>query len=263
MLNSSEKTKTKVARTGESSTVAKVGQQPSSSQLVVNIRGSGRADTSKTSQLGKLHPLKGPREINGVSSTPKDGSSPTSANRPSHGALRSPNNPKLAPDPKLASSTVTQSPMDRKPLPHAQNRIDFFNSLRKKTAANHSAATPDSSSSTPSVPEKPDEQSVVIAAAGSECDYAPASKPGLECSDWSTENGSHVAGNGDACKESEKLVDEGEQTSGSDEIVIPDEEAAFLRRLGWEENAKHEALTPEEISAFINEVVIYLNFLFL
>eukprot|EP00268_Persea_americana_P038358 TRINITY_DN3794_c0_g2_i2.p1 TRINITY_DN3794_c0_g2~~TRINITY_DN3794_c0_g2_i2.p1 ORF type:complete len:616 (-),score=162.84 TRINITY_DN3794_c0_g2_i2:713-2560(-) len=260
--NSSEKTKTKVARSGELSTVAKVGQQPSSSQLVVNIRGSARSDTSKTSPLGKLQPLKGPRESNGVSSTSKDGSSPTSANRSPHGTLRSPGNPKLTPDLKLTPSTVTQSSMDRKPLP--QKRNEFFNSLRRKSAVNHSTATPDSSSSKPSVPEKLDEQSIAISASVSMGDDTLASKPGLECLDWSTENGIHVAGNGDpcihvaagngdACKESEIFADEGGQTLGSDEVVIPDEEAAFLRMLGWEENAKYEALTEEEISAFYNE----------
>ncbi|KAJ8620201.1 hypothetical protein MRB53_028730 [Persea americana] len=97
-----------------------------------------------------------------------------------------------------------------------------------------------------------------------------ASKPGLECLDWSTENDIHVfagngdpcihvtssngdpcihvaVGNSDACKEFEIFVDEGGQNSGSDEVVIPDKEATFFRMLGWEENAKYEALTEDKM----------------
>lgn len=242
-LNSSEKTKAKVARTGDFS---KVGQQTLSSQLAVNIRGSTRSDTSKASQLGKLHPLKGPRESNGVSSTAKDVSSLTNGSRPSHGALRSPSNAKLAPDLNLASSPVTQcSSMDRKPLPQVQNRIDFFNSLRRKSIVNHSAADFDSSSALSSVPEKSDGKIVA--------NDTPASFPASE-SDCSADKGTDVAGNGDSCEESTISADDGDQNSVSDVVVIPEEEeAAFLRRLGWEEDATYEALTEEEISAFFNE----------
>lgn len=234
-----------MARTGESN---KVGQQSLSSQLVVNIRGSTKSDTSRVPQLGKLHTLKGPRESNGVSSTAKDLSSLTNASRPSHGALRSPGNAKLAPDLKLGSSSLTQcSSMDRKSLPQVQNRIDFFNSLRKKATVNHSAADLDSSSTLSSVPEKPDGRNVA--------NDMSASVPASESLDCSTENGTDVAGNGDACGESKIFSENGQQNSVPDVVVIPDEEeAAFLRRLGWEENAKDEALTEEEISAFFNEV---------
>ncbi|KAJ8647844.1 hypothetical protein MRB53_000867 [Persea americana] len=59
---------------------------------------------------------------------------------------------------------------------------------------------------------------------------------------------SHVAaGNGDACNEFEIFADEGGQNSGPNEVVISDEEVAFLRMLGWEENAKYEALTEDKM----------------
>ncbi|KAJ8647918.1 hypothetical protein MRB53_000941 [Persea americana] len=117
----------------------------------------------------------------------------------------------------------------------------------------------DLSSYKPSVPKKSNEQSIAISASVGTGDDTLASKPGLECLDWSTENGIHVvdgnndpcihvaSGNGDACKEFEIFADEGGQNQGSDEVVIPYEEATFLRMLGCEENAKCEALTEDEI----------------
>ncbi|KAJ8646316.1 hypothetical protein MRB53_008064 [Persea americana] len=70
--------------------------------------------------------------------------------------------------------------MLRKPLPQAQKRNEFFNSSRRKSVVNHSIATPDSSSSEPSVLEKSDEQSLAISASISTGDDSYASKPGLE-----------------------------------------------------------------------------------
>ncbi|XXG47893.1 hypothetical protein AAC387_Pa02g2462 [Persea americana] len=136
--------------------------------------------------------------------------------------------------------------MDRKPLPQVEKQNEFFNSLRRKSTMSHSIATPDSSSSKSSIPEKLDEQSITVSAS------------------ISTQNGIHVvpgngdpcihvaAGNGDTCKESDIFANEGGQNSGSDEIVIPDEEAAFFRMLGWGKlgcgkNPKYEALTEDKI----------------
>ncbi|RVW42083.1 hypothetical protein CK203_093285 [Vitis vinifera] len=61
-------------------------------------------------------------------------------------------------------------------------------------------------------------------------------------------------GNGDACDVSQKFLDNGEKHSSPDEVLYPDEEeAAFLRSLGWEENGEDEGLTEEEINAFYKE----------
>ena len=63
-------------------------------------------------------------------------------------------------------------------------------------------------------------------------------------------------GNGDACDVSQKFLDNGEKHSSPDEVLYPDEEeAAFLRSLGWEENGEDEGLTEEEINAFYKEVI--------
>ncbi|XXG47892.1 hypothetical protein AAC387_Pa02g2462 [Persea americana] len=54
--------------------------------------------------------------------------------------------------------------MDRKPLPQVEKQNEFFNSLRRKSTMSHSIATPDSSSSKSSIPEKLDEQSITVSA---------------------------------------------------------------------------------------------------
>ncbi|KAK8298897.1 hypothetical protein V6Z12_D05G287300 [Gossypium hirsutum] len=63
------------------------------------------------------------------------------------------------------------------------------------------------------------------------------------------ENGTAAASNGDTCS------DDGEKNMSATAMVYPDEEeAAFLRSLGWEENTgEDEGLTEEEINAFYQE----------
>ncbi|XP_077224545.1 uncharacterized protein LOC143857897 [Tasmannia lanceolata] len=256
VLNSSDKLKPKASRIGELGNVSKVGQQPSSPQLVNHaLRGPARLDVPKTSQAGKLLVLKPAREKNGLSPTVKDSQSPTNTNRASLGVgpfapSRNPNPnsnaPKLSTDHRKAPALpVTQSSsMDKRPPSQAQNRSDFFKSLRKKTE-NLSAAIPDSCPIMSSVLEKSDEQIPVSDATVSE--GKDVNDPVLDCS---TGNESNMAGNGDS------FSGNGEKKYGSDAIVCTDEEeAAFLRSLGWEEpeeNAgeEEEALTEEEINAF-------------
>ncbi|XP_068643269.1 flocculation protein FLO11-like [Aristolochia californica] len=260
--SSSEKPKPKVSRGSELSTVAKVGQQ-ASQHVNHTHRGSTRSDILKLSQSSssKLLVLKG-REKNGVSPAAVAKEAPGSANAsrlvlgvgpPSTFAppLKSPNGAQ----PKKQGSSVT----DRRPLSQAQNRNDFFNSLRKKVSSanhNHSSASSDSSSLVlPSLSEKselqmPDSSSVpegkdaAVVTPGSEVDWEP------------TENGAHVAGDGDACDESETFsAGDIEKNLAPDDVVFPnEEEAAFLKSLGWEENGgEEEALTEEEIKAFYEE----------
>ncbi|KAG9450390.1 hypothetical protein H6P81_010355 [Aristolochia fimbriata] len=262
-VNASEKPKPKVPRAGELATATKVAQQ--SFQLVNHSpRGTARSDIIKHSQSSssKLLVLKS-REKNGVSPAAVAKEAPISGNaaRPSLGVvppatftppLKSPNGPQL----KKQSSSVS----DRRPLSQAQNRNDFFNSLRKKVSSanpNHSSASSDSSTLvSSSLSEKSELQmpgsssslpvgkDATVVSLGSELDWVP------------TENGAHVAGNGDTCDVSETCpAVHTEKNLGSDEVVFPDEEeAAFLKSLGWEENGgEEEALTEEEIKAFYEE----------
>lgn len=259
VLNSTEKPKSKTVRSNELSTVAKVGQQPLSQLVNQTVRGPSKPDVSKASQPGKLTVLKATRERNDLSPTAKDGLSPTNAGRVFSGVTsaaftssRSPTNANFATDRKIATSSMTQSSsVDRRSLSQAQDRIDFFNSLRKKTSANQAASVSDSSSAVSSISDKSNEQVMMITESVSEGkDNAPAPDPAL---DWSPRNSSDVVSNGDGCEGSETFSGDGEKDLGSDAVRYPDEEeAAFLRSMGWEENAGEDVppLTEEEINAF-------------
>ncbi|XP_068636567.1 uncharacterized protein [Aristolochia californica] len=258
--SSSEKPKPKVSRAGELSTVAKVGQQVS---LLVNHthRGTTRSDALKLSQSSssKLLVLKG-REKNGVSPAAVAKEAPSSANasRLSLGVVPPGTFAPPLKSPNGAQAKKQSSVSDRRPLSQAQNRNDFFNSLRKKVSSanyKHSSASSDSSSlGSPSLSEKsefqmPDSSSVpegkdpAVVTSGSEVDWVPS------------ENGDHVAGNGDTCEESEAFpAGDIEKNLGSDVVCPDEEETAFLKSLGWEENGgEEEALTEEEIKAFYEE----------
>ncbi|XP_042499761.1 uncharacterized protein LOC122077939 [Macadamia integrifolia] len=275
VLSPSEKPKPKISavRTGESSMAIKIGQQQLPSSHLVNhsLRGGAvRSDVPKTSHGGKLLVLKAPREKNGVSPTAKDGLSPTNASRVVNNPLavapcatvapplKSPSNPKLGTaERKAPSLSVIHGPSveKRTTTAQAQSRNDFFNLMRKKTSINLSSAVPDVSPSvSSSVLEKSSDlvRETATTLVSPQCCDAPSSDPSAV--DWSSENGGDITNNGGA-SESRRFSDNGDKHSGPNEVVYPDEEeAAFLRSLGWEENAgEEEGLTEEEINAFYKE----------
>lgn len=239
--------------------------------------------------MGKLHILKPSRERNGVSLTTKDslsprmsssrGNSPLAATQSAAGSasLRSPrNNSTIAGADRRPSAALTG--VEKRPTSQAQSRNDFFNLMRKKSLANPASAAPENGPAVPSsVSERCDELTTEVVAApvtpkGS--DIVSSENSDL---DWSNEkrddkndNGSNQACgvspndpddvNGDACHVSQKFLDNDEKHLSSVEVLYPDEEeAAFLRSLGWEENGDDEGLTEEEISAFYKEVLLLLN----
>ncbi|CAL5385099.1 unnamed protein product [Camellia sinensis] len=250
---SSDKSKPKTAaRTGEAIVAAKSvqQQQPHSSQVANQSRsGQIRSDASRPSHAGKFFILK-PVWENGVSSMAKDVSSLTTiASRVANSQLatapvgpstplKSPNNSKLSTvEHKVAALALNSgSTVEKRPsLSQAQSRSDFFNLMRKKTSPNTSAFLPDSGVAviSPTV-EKSGEVVKGASALVSPC---------------VTEDGSEVTSNGD--------THEGEKNLCLNGAVYPDEEeAAFLRSLGWEENAgEDDGLTEEEINAFYEEYV--------
>lgn len=258
--SSSDKSKPKAAtRTGEMNVTTKSGQQ---SQTVLHnanqsIRGgSVKSDTPKSSQ-GKFFVLK-PGWENGVSPTPKDVISPTN-NASSRAAntqpavappvvsapLRSLNSQNVSSvERKVAALDLKSgSTLEKKPsLSQLQSRNDFFNLIKKKTPRTSSNVLPDSGTNISSpTTEKSGEIS-------SEMHSDPTSPHSIE-------NGAEVTGNGGSCGEVQRFSDVEEKNIWPTEAVYPDEEeAAFLRSLGWEENCGEEALTEEEISAFWKEV---------
>lgn len=253
VLNSSDKSKPKtVVRTSDMIAASKTGQQqPSSSHLANHsLRGHVRSDPPTTSH-GKFLVLKPARE-NGASPTSRDVSSPTNnassrvasiqlgvAHSVASAPSISPNYPKLSTmERKAAALSLNSGPTaEKRPsFSQAQSRHDFFNLMRKKTSVNSSAVLPDSG---PEISSSNTE---------SEVSSAPVKSHAIE-------NGGQVTGNGgNTCEEVESPA-VGEKHLGTNASICPDEEeAAFLRSLGWEESAgDDEGLTEEEINAFYQE----------
>ncbi|KAK4276780.1 hypothetical protein QN277_014888 [Acacia crassicarpa] len=255
VLNSSEKLKAKTsARNAEINVAAKSGPQHLSlhttnqSLRSVNVK----SDTPKTS--GKFTDLKSVMWENGVSPTSKDVSNQSnfSNSKPGNqlavtsavapGLSRNPNNVKSPTDRKPASMDLKLgSTMEKKPsLSQVQSRNDFFNLIKKKTLMNSSSVLPDSDTLVNSpIMEKSD-------AITGEVVSTPANPEALG-------NGAGVS-NGDVCEDVQSLPSSGKNdTVPSLAIHSDEEEAAFLRSLGWEENSGEGGLTDEEIDAFYQE----------
>ncbi|GKB13067.1 hypothetical protein Tco_0846990, partial [Tanacetum coccineum] len=195
---------------------------------------SVKPDISKASSTGgKLHILKPSRERNGITPTPKESLSPTSGSKVPNSSLAVP-------------SVVAPSPLrnsEKRPSPQAKSRNDFFNLMRKKSMANHSSSSPvapDTGSSN-SANDKPaesrtDDEPVVVQPSGD-------SKLDSSC-------------NGDTCVVTETPASNGKINSSFDVMLYSEEEeAAFLRSLGWEETTEEEGLTEEEINSFYRDYV--------
>lgn len=253
-LNSSDKSKPKAAvRAGELNAPAKGGQQQPSQLHQANQSlhgGPVKSDAPKTSH-GKFLVLK-PVWENGVSS-PKDVTSPTNnaSSRAANSPLavappvvsapsRSPNNPKIsAVERKVAALDLKSgSTLEKRPLSQVQSRNDFFNLLKKKTSVNNSITLPDSGPniSSPTLEKSGDITREV---------YSDPASPCIE------NGGDEVTGNGDGSEEVQRF-----SGTGPSAAVYPDEEEArFLRSLGWEENSGDDGgLTEEEINAFYDQV---------
>ncbi|KAB2617193.1 mediator of RNA polymerase II transcription subunit 1 [Pyrus ussuriensis x Pyrus communis] len=250
VLSSSDKSKPKAAaRPGETNAPVKVGQQQPSQLQNQSLRGgSVKSDAPKTSKFLVLKPV----WENGVSSSSKDVTSPTSnasraANSPLAVAppvasvpLRSPNHQKLSSvDRKVAALDLKSgSTLEKRPsLSQVQSRNDFFKRLKNKTLMNSTITLPDSA---PIISSPTMEKSGDITR---ELFIDPASPHTIE-------NGALVTGNGDSSEDVQKFSD-----TGPSAAVYPDEEEArFLRSLGWEENSGDDGgLTEEEINAFYDQ----------
>lgn len=214
-----------------------------------------KSDASKASH-GKLMVLKPARENGVVSPTQKDiastansvnlksgtNSTANAANALASAALRSSGSPKLGDRKAAGLNMMSGFPVERKPsLAQTQSRTDFFNHLKKKTLMNSSAAL--SGSSSP-ISSSTTEQSEIT----KEIDSGP-----LTCA---LENGVSANSNGGTNDDACRISDVGIRTLTFSSTGYPDEEeAAFLRSLGWEEtDGDDDGLTEEEINAFYEEV---------
>ncbi|KAJ6352811.1 hypothetical protein OIU76_001928 [Salix suchowensis] len=239
LVPSSDKSKPKAGiRPAEMNMAAKSLQQQSSSLHLANQSSVGvqvKSDTPKISQ-GKLFVLK-PGWENGVSPSPKDVANPTNtSSRTANSQLaapsvpsapvRSPNNPKLSLGERKPTSLNLNSGFGGEK--RAQSRNDFFNDLKKKTAMNTSSAA--------------DSAAVVLSPTSeNSCEVNKEVLSALT-SPHAIQNGAELTSNGGSLEEVQRFSEE--------------EEAKFLRSLGWEENSgEDEGLTEEEINAFYQEHV--------
>ncbi|KAK9989166.1 hypothetical protein SO802_029405 [Lithocarpus litseifolius] len=252
----------------------KIGQQQhsfSSSHFGNNSPRGGpvKSDVTKLS-VGNLHVLSPSRELNGFSSAAKDSVSPTNGSRLANSPLGvTPSSAGSASLRKLSNNlsaatadrrpTAFRTTMEKKPSTQVQSRNDFFKSLSRKNSPTNfpSAVSDPCQAALSSVSENADKLVTEAAAAASITlqnteDAISSDEP---VTDSLNESRSEMTRNGSACDVFQKCLSNREQHSSPDVTLYPDEEeAAFLRSLGWEENAgEDEGLTEEEISAFYIE----------
>ncbi|CAL9111138.1 unnamed protein product [Musa textilis] len=248
--NSSEKTKSKVARGRDFTSVTKIGQL---SHVNNNVRQPTRSDNTKISPSGNFQILN--REKNGIYPTAKDGPGigkvmnsiglvPSGAVLP----LKSPTDQKLTNDNKNGA-WVHDSFGERKLLSQAQNRNDFFNLLRKKSWTSSVSISEPTSIETTSSLEMSEAENLQIVSPVHLGKDSFLSASGLDhlTGNRNCLNGDHCASDG-----SRRSHAGNGETSYLDIAVDPEEEA-FLQSLGWDKNAGEEALTKEEIDAFLKK----------
>ncbi|KAF2319695.1 hypothetical protein GH714_018048 [Hevea brasiliensis] len=241
----------------------KIGSPKHSVHFINHTRGPARPDSAKMSNEGRLQVLKSSRELNGISSAEKDSLSPTNGNKLVNSLLgitpltagsvpsRTSGNPNRPSADHLPS--VLRPTVEKRPAFQIQSRNDFFNHLKKKSSTNSTAGVSDPSPvSLSSSPEKKSSESVTERTAASVTENdGDSSSSEISVTSLSSDNRGKIIHNGDTYNGTH-LFDNGEKDSNSDITPNPDEEeAAFLRSLGWDENAgEDEGLTEEEISAF-------------
>ncbi|XP_071729881.1 uncharacterized protein [Rutidosis leptorrhynchoides] len=141
----------------------------------------------------------------------------------------------------VATIVVERKPcVEKKPSLQAKSRHDFFNLMRKKSLVDNSSVT--GSSELTNGP-----------AGGTE--DGPMEALDMPCgAQFSDENKDDSSCNG----ETQRYSNNGKDNSSVDVIMYSEEEEArFLRSLGWEETAEEEeGLTEEEINSFYRD---YMN----
>lgn len=231
----------------------------SSSLLSPPFRGGPvKTDFSKTGPSGKMIVLKTTRERNGITPAAKDSLSPTKNN------TKAPNSSLTVVSPvgglSVSRGPVNNNPsspsgdwkhaptlLEKRPSSQAQSRNDFFNLVRKKSMASSSISVPDPGSdptSSSSSSFKAGEQDIVA---------SPTTPQGRDVM-LTTESKGSLTCNCNTLDEDRYVENGRNHHFSSSPIFSEEEEAAFLRSLGWEENADEDGLTEEEIDAFLNKV---------
>ncbi|KAK9162165.1 hypothetical protein Syun_003067 [Stephania yunnanensis] len=269
MVLNSEKSKPRATARSETRLASKIGNQNQLSSHVLNQPagvGNARSDMAKSSQFGKLLVLKPVRENNGNTISTKSSMSPTSAgagtsnllaqaSSPTSASQRLNNSNLLTPVERKSSALPTNcsSQAEKRPiLSRLRSRNEFFNLMRKKTSTIVPSGSSDQSPAlSTTIPEQNGESTNQSADKFlSQINY-DSSNPSF--GDWSSETNISFTGNSNSHKEPQTCPDNGNEDSVAADVN--EEEIAFLRSLGWEENAEEEeGLTEEEIHAFFKEL---------
>lgn len=237
-----------------------VHQQSHSSQFSIQSRvAQVRSDAPNNSHAVKFLVLK-PGCGNSVTPVVKDAFSPTgNANR---GVANGQATASLIPTASKSSDSAVVSALeskvaalslnsrlavDKRPSQTpSQSRSNFFNLMRRKNSSNASAILSDS---TLAISSPDTDTSGDI--------FKEGRKP---VRSRVMENGNDINCNVDAhdtLEKTQKISNVGENKCPNGAIYPDEEEAAFLRSLGWDENGgEDEGLTEEEINAFYQE---YMN----
>lgn len=258
--NLSDKSKSKGTRAADASGISK-GITQASSLLSHPHRGTPRSDVPKNPQVGNFQVLN--REKNCLSPTAKEVQNLTNGTRivSMHGVTSSVNalpkktsNLLRKSDLKGSEPLSTNCPnLDKRPSPQAQDRNDFFNSLRKKAPVSNSTAWQQNycSSSSSAAENSNDQHTSFIA---SDCPAIDSSASFLDYS------GSGRDSLNENCEGFFKEPESSHQNQEKGEnyfhgSVVPEEkEFEFLRSLGWVEDDGEEAITPEEIASFYSKL---------
>lgn len=206
-----------------------------------------KPDVAKTSTMGKLLVLKPSRERNGISPTPKESLSPTGGSKLPVSSLSVPSAVGSAPPLRNTGNSSGVANLEKRPSSQALSRSNFFNLMRKKSLTSNSSVSPDTGSS-----GSPSENLGELVA-----HPAPKGELGPAVIQQSSETKVELICNGgETCDAPVRSTSNGNNHSGPDVILYSEEEEArFLRSLGWDETAEEEeGLTEEEISSFYKNV---------
>ncbi|XP_075511145.1 uncharacterized protein LOC142547003 [Primulina tabacum] len=226
--------------------------------------GPMKDDFSKASNVGKLHVLKPVRERNGVTPIVKENASPTSGGKAASSTLfatlsgsasavtRSPpNNPVTPSTDRKPVLTV----LEKLPTSQARSRKDFFNLMKMKSMTNSFSVADSPTTNSSSVLD------TCTAVSPSASDkLVPTGVITAPCTPLAgdTPLNLSIGTNSHLCREMDELTCNGDACDNPDPLV-PEEEAAFLRSLGWEENSDEGGLTEEEINSFYKDVTKHIN----
>ena len=255
---------------------SKGSQQPGSLQSNLSHKPTtARVEPPKQSQ-GKLLVLKSGKDGVVVPTLSRSDSGPplipqgSTASSTSAPSLATPNNGIVGLRKTIldVKGSITAAD-DRRPSLQARNRSDFFNSIRKKSS---NAVASNLSNEVKS--EITNESIDVSINKGENCtNNGSELKLNGICEDSNLPSMSLTIYANGVSKHSPAVLDSPLQKSLSTEIqeetkvsfmpgASEEEEAAFMRSLGWEENAEGSELTEEEINAFYHEVSCFCFILF-